>query len=52
MAKAEKSMGMTTKKISRADVRAATLLGLKMVRSDPASVKITSGQRHHIVKSK
>ncbi len=40
--------GMSTKPVSRSDVRKATINGLRQVKANPKSVKLSAGQRRHI----
>ncbi len=44
--------GVVRKTMTRSDVRQATLRGLSRTKADPRSVRITSGQRRHIARSK
>jgi len=52
MAKAMKATGsgMSSRTVSRADVRSATIHGYRAMKDNPRSVKITKGQREHIEK--
>ena len=42
--------GTVKRSITRADVRSATMDGVRMAKSDPRSVRLTAGQRKHITK--
>lgn len=52
MAKNPVPAGEVRKEISRADLRSATIRALTRVKSDPRHVKLTSGQRSYITKSR
>ncbi len=42
------SNGLTTKKLTRSDVRKATIYAVRQAKADPRSLKLTAGQRRHI----
>lgn len=44
------SAGMSHRLVTRSDVRKATMHGLARTKSDPTSLRITSGQRRAITK--
>lgn len=47
-----KTTSLSTKRISRADVRKAAIVGIKSAKADPRSVRLTPGQRDHILRDK
>lgn len=46
------NQGVQHRAITRADVRRATIQGLRRVKADPQSLRLTAGQRRHITKTK
>lgn len=44
--------GVTVRVISDADIREATIAGLRKIKADPCRVRLTKGQRDHIVNGK